>query len=494
MTGQDPQYEGRMLIDGKLVNALSGKQFANINPATGAVIGHAADASPEDMSVAIGAARRAFDETDWSTNHAFRQRCLQQLQTALRENADRFRDIQVAEAGLTTTTASGLIANVTAGMSFMIDLCASYPYEKAYGKARVGKVDENRWVIKKPHGVAGLITAWNAPYLVTVWKMTPALAAGNCAVLKASPLAPFTATEIGRLIAERTDIPPGVINILTSGDRAEVGEALTGDPRVNMFSFTGSTKTGARVMQRAAEGIRKVELELSGKSANILLDDADLDVALPFSASMSCMLSGQGCALPTRLLVPDSLYDQVIERLSAQFKSMVVGDPRLAETSVGPVISRDQQTRILDLIAQGKAAGSRLVVGGGTAQVEGRLQDGYWIQPTLFADVAPDSVLAQTEIFGPVLSVIRYASEDEAVRIANGTAFGLAAYIQTRDAVRARALASKLRVGGVSLNGTVAFSHSDVPFGGVGISGLGRKNGVEGFEEYLHSMLLVEPA
>jgi len=490
MTGCD----GRMLIDGQLVEAAERRRYVKFSPATGQPLGDVADAGPADVRAAVGAARRAFDETDWSTNHAFRQRCLRQLQDALREEADHFRDVQIAEAGVTVGTSAGLVKNVTDGMSFMIDMAASYPYARSHGRSAGAQPVYERVVHKRPHGVAGLITAWNAPYLVNVWKLTPAIAAGNTAVLKASPLAPYTSTELGRVIVQRTDIPRGVVNILTSGDRAEIGEALTGDARVDMFSFTGSTKTGTRVMQRAAEGVRKVELELSGKSANILLDDADLDAALPFSGTMACMLSGQGCALPTRLLVHESLYGEVVDRLTDHFSAVRVGDPFDALTDVGPVISDEQRNRILALIADGIEGGARLLVGGGIAQVDDHLKGGSWIEPTLFADVAPDAVIAQREIFGPVLSVIKFSSDAEAVRIANGTEFGLAAYIQTRDPARAARLAMRLRAGAVGVNGAVPFTHPDVPFGGIRSSGLGRKNGVEGFEEYLQSMVLVTPA
>jgi aldehyde dehydrogenase (NAD+) len=483
-----------MLIDGRMVEARSGKQYTKLSPATGQPLAPAADASVEDMHDAITAARRAADETDWSRNHPFRQRCLQQLQDALREQADHFRDVQTEEAGVIRTTSAGLVKNVTDGMSFMIDLAGRYEYEKSLGSNTLDSVTYHRELRKKAHGVAGLITAWNAPYLVNVWKLTPTLAAGNTAVLKASPMAPFTSTALARLIVDRTDIPAGVVNVLTSGDRAEIGEALTGDQRVDMFSFTGSTKTGTRVMQKAAEGVRKVELELSGKSANLILEDADLDVALPFSARMSCLLSGQGCALPTRLLVHDSLYDEVIGRLTQQFAAMRVGDPSDPNTDVGPVINHDQQRRILELIEAGVDGGSKLILGGGVPTLSGDLAGGSWIEPTLFADVAPDAVIAQREIFGPVLSVLRFRTDDEAVEIANSTEYGLAAYIQTADLGRASRIASRLRAGGVGVNGAVAFNHPDIPFGGIRASGLGRKNGVEGFEEYLQSSVFVTAA
>lgn len=485
-------YEHRMLIDGKLVEATGGERFDNINPADGSVIGQAADARPEDMERAVSAARRAFDETDWSQDHAFRKHCLLQLQAALREQGDVIRDIHVAEAGQVITTAAG-VAGLIENMSFMIDLTDSYDYEQSHGVKEVYGSRHQRVVRKEPFGVAGVISPWNAPFLTNIWKLAPALAAGNTVVLKAAPATPYSATMIGKAIAEKTDIPPGVVNIITAADKASVGETLTGDPRVDMFHFTGSPATGARIMERAAVGLRKVALELGGKSANILLDDANLDTDIPFAASMACVLSGQGCALPTRLLVPRSLYDDAVERLRAIFDSMAVGDPTDPATVIGPIINASQQERILGLIDKGVAEGARLVTGGKAPKMEPRFERGFWVEPTLFIDVDPASTIGQTEIFGPVLTVFEYTDEDDAVRIANATPYGLAAFVQSANAERALRVARRLRAGSLGINGTATWMHQDIPFGGYGISGLGREHGVEGFEEYLQSKAITYP-
>lgn len=234
-------------------------------------------------------------------------------------------------------------------------------------------------------------------------------------------------------------------------------------------------------------------LELGGKSANIILNDADLDTAIPWSATMACVLSGQGCALPTRVLLPPDLYDEGVERLHAIFEKLPVGDPHDPATVVGPIINADQQRRILNLVEAGLAEGSRLLVGGKIPKVEARFAAGHWVEPTLFVDVAPDGTLGQTEVFGPVLSVMRYTDDDDAVRIANSTPYGLAGFVQGADIERALGVARRLRAGSIGLNGTATWMYPDLPFGGYGISGLGREHGVDGFEEYLQAKAVSYP-
>jgi aldehyde dehydrogenase (NAD+) len=486
-------YEHRLLIDGELVDATGGGLYDNVNPADGTVVGQAADATVEDMTRAVTAARRAFDETDWSRDHAFRRHCLEQLQAALRDNAELLRDVQIAEAGQVFTTASGVSLSIE-NMSLAIGLSDTYEYERSYGTAEVFGMPQQRRVHREPLGVAGLITPWNAPFLTNIWKLTPALATGNTVVLKAAPATPYSATELGRIIAEHTDIPAGVVNVITSADKAEVGEVLTSDPRVDLFHFTGSPGTGTRIMEKAAVGLRKVALELGGKSANILLDDADLAYAIPFAAMMACSLSGQGCALPTRVLAPSNLYDDVVDGLRGAFESLPIGDPRDLQTVIGPIINASQHERILGLVDRGLAEGARLVAGGKVPKLGDSFDQGWWVEPTLFVDVDPMTTIAQTEIFGPVLSVIPYEDDDDAVRIANATPYGLAGFVQSADPDRALDVGRRLRAGSIGLNGTASFTHHDLPFGGYGISGLGREHGIEGFEEYLQLKAITSPA
>ena len=272
------EFQRRMLIDGELVEAASGGLYDNVNPTDGSVLGQACDADESDVERAVVAARRAFDETSWAEDHEFRRRCLVQLQEGLWRAREELREIQVSEAGMTITTAMGSVDGVIENMSFMIDLVDSYAYERTYPVRQIRGVVQERRVRHEPYGVAGLITPWNAPFQVNIWKLTPALATGNVAVLKAAPATPFSAAAIARVVAEQTDIPAGVVNVLTAEDKARIGERLTGDPGVDMFHFTGSPGVGQRVMAQAAVGLRKVALELGGKSANIFLDDVDFDL------------------------------------------------------------------------------------------------------------------------------------------------------------------------------------------------------------------------
>jgi aldehyde dehydrogenase (NAD+) len=379
-------------------------------------------------------------------------------------------------------------------MSFMIRLADRYEYERSMGEAEVSGVRQRRLVRREPFGVAGLISPWNAPFLTNIWKLAPALASGNTAVLKGAPATPWSATVLGKIILDETDIPAGVVNIVTSADKADVGEALTGDPRIAIFHFTGSPGVGQRIMERASVGLRKVALELGGKSANIVLDDADLDAAIPFSAGLCCTLSGQGCALPTRLLLPASLYEEGLDRLQAAFSGMTIGDPADPATVIGPIINQSQLDRIDGLVKTGLTEGAKALVGGQVQPMEGELAGGFWFQPTVLTNVEPGSTLDQTEIFGPVLCVFRYETLEEAIAIANGTPYGLAGFVQSGDAERAESLARRLRAGSIGINGTATWTAPDLPFGGYGISGLGREHGVEGFEEYLQTKAITRPA
>jgi len=299
-------------------------------------------------------------------------------------------------------------------------------------------------------------------------------------VLKPAPDTPWSATFLGRLIAEETDIPAGVVNVVASSDHL-VGEALTTDTRVDMITFTGSTATGRRIMAKASETVKKVFLELGGKSANIVLDDADLSASVPISAMGVCTHAGQGCAITTRLLVHRSRYDEAVEMAAATMAAVSYGDPWDAANFQGPLISDRQRQRVLGYIETGKAEGARLVCGGG---VPAHLPKGYYVEPTLFADVNPRATIAQEEIFGPVLVVCSFEDDDDAVRIANDSIYGLSGAVTSASEDRALAVARRVRAGTLMVNGGM-YNAPDVPFGGFRQSGLGRENGVEGFEEYL---------
>ena len=333
-----------MLIDGKLVEAERG-MFTVINPATEEHLGAVADASPTDMQRAIDAARRAFDETDWSTDRALRQRCLLQLHDALVAEQEALREELILEVGCPRMVTHGpqLDLPLADGLTYPARLIDEYPWEVELGDAMVALTGTmtTRKVWRDPVGVVGAIVPWNYPFEVTIHKLGQALATGNTVVLKPAPDTPFNATRIGRLVAECTDIPPGVVNVVTASDHL-VGEALTLSPKVDLISFTGSTAVGRRIMEKGAATMKRLFLELGGKSAAIVLDDADLGTASMIGYGV-CMHAGQGCATPTRMLLPRSRYDEGIEFLQGIYESVSVGDPQLPDTLCGPVISAKQR-------------------------------------------------------------------------------------------------------------------------------------------------------
>lgn len=486
----DLDAEARMLIDGKLVDAASGATFANVNPATEEVIGQVADGGAEDMERAIAAARRAFDDTSWSTDRALRRRCLQQLKDALDRERETFRAQIVAEVGtpIMLTYAIQLDTCID-DLQYDIDMIDRYEWQQDLPVIEFMGMHSARRVYKEPVGVVGAITPWNFPLMLNLSKLGPALAAGNTLVLKPAPDTPWSATFLGRLAAEQTDLPPGAFNVVTSGDKAAVGEALTGDARVDMISFTGSSVVGKRIMARGAETLKKVFLELGGKSANIVLDDADFASAVP-SGSMTCMHGGQGCAITTRMLLPETRYDEGVEMLKAAFEGFPYGHPTDAGNLMGPLINARQRERVLGYIETAKKEGARCLVGGGVPKDQPR---GYFVEPTLFVDVDPDSTLAQEEVFGPVLAVLKYKDDDDAVRIANNSRYGLSGAVTSASLDRALAVAARIRTGTVAVNGGGWFG-ADSPFGGYKESGIGREHGVAGFEEYLELKTVGLPA
>jgi aldehyde dehydrogenase (NAD+) len=481
--------ETRNLINGQLVPASNGGHFDNINPATEEVIGVAADGTKEDMENAIAAARRAFDETDWSTDHSFRKHCLEQLNRALSEAREDLRDIVIAEAGSPILiTYQVQVDSYIDAMPYWSNLATSYTYESPMSDIEFMGKTQGRLIRREPMGVVGAITPWNFPLYLNLAKIGPALASGNTLVLKPAPDTPWSATHLGRLVVEHTDIPPGVLNIVASSDHG-IGAMLARDPRVDVVTFTGSTATGRAVMEAAAPTVKKTFLELGGKSATIILDDIDIDAAAPMSGIAVCTHAGQGCAIQTRTLLPRNRYEEGIEKIAATMSTINYGDPLDPANLMGPVVSKKQQERVLGYIEKGRQDGARVVLGGG---VPTHLKKGYFIEPTLLADVDPDSVVAQEEIFGPVLCVIPYEDEADAIRIANNSIYGLSGAIWSGSVERALSVARKIRTGTLSINGAQWFD-VDTPFGGYGQSGVGRENGVAGFEEYLETKIVAIP-
>ncbi len=372
--------EERLLIDGVLRPARSGAVFETVNPATGEVLGVAADGDAADMDDAIGAARRAFDTTDWSTNVARRVAGIRQLQEAFERNADAIRALTVAETGSPLSFTYSAQLDVPVGsLGWVADLAESYEWETDLGTAEPLGIPSHRWVRREATGVVGAITPWNVPHQINLAKLGPALAAGNTVVLKPAPDTPWCATVLGRLVAEETDIPPGVVNVVPSSDHA-LGAVLSTDPRVDQVSFTGSTATGRKVMASAAETIKKVFLELGGKSAFVILDDADLRGACATAAFTVCTHAGQGCAITTRLLVPRSRFDEAVESTSKVMAMLPAADPTDPGTMCGPLISARQRDRVEGYLALAEEEGGSFVLGGG--RPEG-LDHGFFVEPTL---------------------------------------------------------------------------------------------------------------
>jgi len=481
-----------MLIDGELVDGEAGT-FAVVNPATEEEIGDLAAASPADMERAIDAARRAFDETSWSTDRELRKRCLTQLQDALDAEKEQLREQLILEVGCPRAITAGpqLDAPLSDGLRYPIKLIDEYAWETDLGDAFISLTGmmTRRKVWREPVGVVGAIVPWNYPFEVSIHKLGQALATGNTVVLKPAPDTPFNATLLGRLIAEKTDIPAGVVNVVTGPDHL-LGEQLTVSPKVDLISFTGSTAVGKRIMEKGASTMKRLFLELGGKSPAIVLDDADM--------ASACMVglgplvhAGQGCATPTRMLLPRSRYDEGVAILKSIYENIQPGDPQDPATLCGPVVSAKQRDRIRGYIQSGIEEGATCFVGG-PEQPDG-MDRGFWVKPTLFVDVDNSMTIAREEIFGPVLAVIPYDTEEDMIRIANDSSYGLAGNIASGSLERSLAVASRLRTGFIGLNGATPYG-ADTPFGGFKDSGVGRQNGVSGFDQYTEIKSIAYPA
>ncbi len=486
------RFEPKMMIDGRLVEGQAGT-FTNINPATEEVIGEVSDASKEDMHRAIDAARRAFDETDWSTNHALRQRCLLQLHEAIDAEREELREELILEVGAPRAITFGpqLDAPLEDGLRYPAKLIDEYPWETDLGDKLISLTGAmtTRKVWREPVGVVGAIVPWNFPFEVTINKIGQALGTGNTVVLKAAPDTPFNATRLGRLIAENTDIPAGVVNVITASDHL-VGEELTLSPKVDLISFTGSTAVGKRIMEKGAATMKRLFLELGGKSATIVLEDADFGMACAIGIA-PCMHAGQGCANPTRMLLPRSRYDEGVAILKSIYENVMPGDPQDPGTLCGPVISDKQRKRVLGYINKGVDEGATALVGGPDAPTG--FDRGFFVRPTLFVDVDNSMTIAQEEIFGPVLAVIPFDDEEDAIRIANDSPYGLAGNVMSGSLEHSLAVARRIRAGFMGVNGGAPYG-ADTPFGGYKYSGVGRQNGVAGFDQYTEIKSVGYPA
>jgi aldehyde dehydrogenase (NAD+) len=479
--------ESRMLVAGELVAAASGEEFDNLSPATGMVLGRTAAAGPQDMDRAIAAARKAFDETDWSTNRALRRWCLEQLQSAIEAEKEDLRAELIAEVGcpVMTTQSAQLDWPLAEALRYPARLIDDFEWERTLDGGGLFGDRNVRTVVKEPVGVVAAITPSNFPIEVILNKLGPALATGNTVVLKPDPNTPWNATRLGRLIAEHTDIPPGVVNVVPTPSN-EVAGLLGTDPRIDMISFTGSTAVGKLLMRHGADTMKRMFLELGGKSVAIVLDDAN-PAAILGAAIGVCVHAGQACAATTRMLVHRSLYDEAVSSVTAAYQTVPVGDPVGAETLVGPVISAAQKRRVLDAIEQARRDGATITVGGGEVEdLPEQLAGGHYVQPTVIVGVDNSAAIAQQEVFGPVLIVMPFDDDDDAIRIANDSAYGLAGAVISRSTDRGMHIARRIRTGSFGVNGGM-FYGADAPFGGYKNSGVGRQCGVEGFQQYLET-------
>jgi aldehyde dehydrogenase (NAD+) len=482
-----PSLTPSLLVDGTLRQASDGATFPNIDPFSERELGVAADATPDDASRAIEAARRAADETSWSTDHRFRARCLRQLHEAMSTHAEDIRSILVSEVGCPISmTRLLMLDGPLQDVADYAELAESYSYSRELPRGNSG-APGGRLVLRKAAGVVLAISPYNYPLHSLVIKTVPALAAGNTVVTKPSPLTPWTAAFAGQIVAEETDIPPGVFNVITASS-VGVADLMVRHPAIDIVTFTGSTGVGREIMRNAAGTVKKTIMELGGKSAHLILADADIPAAVRWGLLALFRHAGQGCTKLTRILLPRSRYEEGVAAAAATASEVAWGDPWDERTIMGPLISAQQRERVLGYIAKAAGEGGRLVAGGHAPE---RL--GYFVEPTVFADVSPAATIAQEEIFGPVAAIIPYEGLEEGVRIANDTLYGLSAAVWGGDPGQALAVARRMRAGTTTVNGTY-WHGNDTPFGGMKQSGVGREQGVAGFEEFLEYQVIGHPA
>lgn len=466
--------EYKLYINGEFKDASDGKTFDSINPYDRSVAAKIAKASVKDTKDAIKAARSAFDSGVWSgKSKEERSAILKQMADKIKENSARLQELEIMDSGSTfKKSKDDMILSYRAMSTFSKLALTDLTEDPGISKVGVSK----NVVVREPVGVVSGIIPWNFPLQMACWKIAPALAAGCTIVLKPAPETSVTALEFAKLI-DQTDLPKGVVNIVT-GD-ADVGEEMVTNSMVDKVAFTGSTEIGRRVMQLASVSLKKVTLELGGKSANIVLDDADMNLAVDGSLYAIYFHQGQCCVAGSRLILTEKTYDEFIDRLKSKMMKMKIGNPADKDTDIGPLVSEKQQKRVLDYIEIGKEEGAKLIYGGGIP--EGF--KGFYVEPTLFVDVTNDMRIAQEEIFGPVLSVIKVKNENDAIEVANASSYGLAGGVWSTDDERAMHFASKLRAGTVWIN-EWHLLNDRAPFGGYKQSGLGRELGIEGLKSY----------
>ncbi|MGY3622818.1 aldehyde dehydrogenase (NAD+) [Bradyrhizobium sp. USDA 10063] len=464
--------EELLLIDGARVPAISGRTFKSLNPATEDVIATIAEGGAADVDRAVAAARRAF-EGPWRTMRAAeRGHILLKWAELLKQHADEIVELESLDAG------KPIAAVLRQDFPAAIDTLIYYAgwADKIGGDVVTTRDDALTYTVREPVGVVAAIVPWNFPLMIGMWKLAPALACGCTVVMKPAELTPLSALRIGELALE-AGLPRGVLNIVPGPGRI-AGEALVNHPDVDKVTFTGSPGVGRGIMRGAAGNFKRVSLELGGKSANVIFEDANLDAAAKAAAAGIFFNAGQVCSAGSRVLVQESVYDEVVERLAARASALRIGDPQDRATALGPVISEKQMRTILDYVEIGKNEGALLVTGG--EHVGDR---GYFISPAVFANVKHEMRISQEEIFGPVVSVIKFKDEADALRIANGTAYSLAAGVWSSDIGRVQRFAKRARAGTVWIN-TYGYTDVRLPWGGERDSGLGREHGTAAIDNF----------
>ncbi len=476
MTAELLSSHDTVFIDGEWVPARSDERMEVISPWSEDVVASVPGGSRADIDAAVAAARRAFETGPWSrTTLEERMAIVRRLRDLLVLHAEDFARLITEEMGCPISQSRAIqVPNPVGITEAYLDVAETYPFRELR-RSRNGQA----LVIREPVGVVAAIVAWNVPLSLTIQKLVPALLTGCTVVVKPAPETPLDAYLVAQLLSE-AGLPPGVLNVVPAG--REVSEYLVSHPSVSKVTFTGSSAAGRRIAEICGRDLRRVTLELGGKSAAVVLDDADLEAAVASLRMGSFRNNGQICTLKTRLVVPESRHDEFLARLDALLDTMPVGDPREESTQIGPLVTGNHRARVEGYIEAGKAEGAKLVRGGGRPA---GLDHGWFVEPTVFTDVDPGSTIAQEEIFGPVVAVIPYRTEEEAVAIANNSNFGLNGSVFTSDSARGLSVASRIRTGTVELNGNPAGFMA--PMGGVKFSGVGREFGREGLDPFVET-------